>query len=590
MALNIIVFLLIVLITLYLATQGMLSALLALATSIFASILAMGLLEPLKGIIGSWRPDYARGITFLVLYLAVFSVTRVGADMAVPKSIKLPKLVNRVAGGVLGFFTGLVIVGTLLLGFEMLPISRDFMGFDRFPGASGMQAVDSDGRPVYGEVARPVNVWFAPDYFVQAIWNGASGRSLGGSTPWASVHPDMPVECYGYRNQIDGSLRAVPQDLVKVTTVWISDPSQIQAPWISDKKLRDANSAEYPLVADKKLVMVRTEVGRGAQAPDISSDEDGYLRVTTTQVRLVTSKNRQYYPFGYLETGQQFVPLALNNGFIVDDYTRNGNTVEDWLFQVPEGETPTLIEMKQLGRVPLAGILKAAPTNPLARNEYPAHAYFKDLCTFSATFDPGSGDVVLKEGRLYILRPDATVSDVPRTALSDADRHNLECLSNMENPANGWLPKGKPGVPGKTPFQTAHSFGYNILADSGDAGVAWGSVVPMLLLGQTQPDGEANLRTLPTYFDNDIVSIWRNTRKGSLITGFAKADEAGKAEVRKISPGRHVVVVTMLTNRGFYVWVQDKDFAKGANSSLKAGAKGTASEPTAFQIDLDVTP
>ena len=144
MALNVIVFLLLVLITLYLATQGMLSALLALATSIFASILAMALVEPLKGFIGGWRPDDARGITLLLLYVVAFSVTRVGADMAVPKNIKLPKLVNRVAGGVAGFFTSLVVVGTLLLGFEMLPVSRVLLGFDRFPGDNGMQAIDSD--------------------------------------------------------------------------------------------------------------------------------------------------------------------------------------------------------------------------------------------------------------------------------------------------------------------------------------------------------------------------------------------------------------------------------------------------------------
>jgi hypothetical protein len=578
MVLNVIVFLLIVLITLYLATQGMLSSLLALATSIFASLLAMALMEPLKGIIGSWRPEYARGMTFLLLYLLVFGATRFAADMAVPKNIKLPNLVNRVVGGVLGFFTSLVVVGTLLLGFEMLPVSRVLLGFDRFPGDNGMQAVDSDGKPIYGEVARPANIWFAPDYFVLAIWNGASGRSLGGAKAWDSVHPDLPVECYGYRNQIDGSLRVVPRDLF-----------QVPEAWVSSEKRKDV---DYP-TAGKKLVMVRTEVKKGAQAPDISSDDDGNLRVSASQVRLVTSKDRQYYPIGYLETGQQFVPLALNNGFIVDDYVRGDKTVEDWIFQVPEDETPALIEMKELGRESLAGILKKDPTRPLARSEYPAHAYFKDLCTYNVTFNPRfkSGlEEVLKEGRVYILKPDATVADVPRPDLTAADAHIEECRTNIDNGANGWLPQGKPGVPNKAMFQSSHSFGVNILADREDAGVAWSSVVQMLLLGKAQPDGEANLRNIPNYFNNDIVNIWKNTRKGSLITGFAAADEAGKAEVRKISPGRHIVVVTMLTDRSFFVWVLDEELAKGSNKSFKAGAPSDATSAPTFQIDLDAKP
>src|SRR6185369_11751111 len=100
MIFNVIVLVLIVLITLYLSTQGMLSSLLALATAMFSSILAMGLMEPLQGIIaGAWRGDYARGVTFLILFLVLFSVTRVVADLVVPKNIKVQLWVNRIVGG-----------------------------------------------------------------------------------------------------------------------------------------------------------------------------------------------------------------------------------------------------------------------------------------------------------------------------------------------------------------------------------------------------------------------------------------------------------------------------------------------------------
>ena len=178
-------------------------ALLALATATFSSILAMALMEPLQGLIGSFRPNYTRGCTFLLVFLLAFSVTRIIADMVVVKNIKLSTLINRIVGGVIGFFTSLVVVGTLVLGLEMLPLPNDLMGFKRFPDDS-MQGVDSEGKPIIGEVARGDSVWLSPDRFVLAIYNGASGRSLGGNRAWASAHPDLSVESYGYRNIVPG--------------------------------------------------------------------------------------------------------------------------------------------------------------------------------------------------------------------------------------------------------------------------------------------------------------------------------------------------------------------------------------------------
>ena len=134
--------------------------------------------------------------------------------MAVPKNIKLSLLINRRPGGMHRVLHRPGGGGQRCSsGLEMLPIPRAPLGFDRFPADNDMQAVDADGKPVPGELAKPVNVWFAPDRFVLAIWNGASGRSLGGAAAWASVHPDLSVESYGYRNQVDGPMRCVPADL-----------------------------------------------------------------------------------------------------------------------------------------------------------------------------------------------------------------------------------------------------------------------------------------------------------------------------------------------------------------------------------------
>src|SRR5690242_1543075 len=110
MIFNLLVFAVIMMLTLYLATQGMVSAFLALVTAIFSSLLAMALTEPLESAtIGKLSVEYQRGVTFLALFLLAFAITRIVADILVPKNIKVSVLINRIVGGLLGFFAALVV-------------------------------------------------------------------------------------------------------------------------------------------------------------------------------------------------------------------------------------------------------------------------------------------------------------------------------------------------------------------------------------------------------------------------------------------------------------------------------------------------
>jgi len=323
----------------------------------------------------------------------------------------------------------------------------------------------------------------------------------------------------------------------------------------------------------------------------VSSDNDGNLRVTAPQIRLVTSKEKQYYPIGILEGGRQLVTLPLNAGFVVDDYVKGEKTVEDWVFQVPEDETPTLVEMKQLGRKELGDILKKDPSKPLAQNAYPAHPWLGELSGVVVTFVPRV-NTALKAARVYVLKPEGIRADLPTGELRSAHEHNLDCLKMIEDGSGGWSREGKPGVPGWGTFSMAVNVGRNLLNDRDDAMVGWGSLVPMMLTGQAAADPDLNLRTLPGFFDNKIVPIWKETKKGNLIVGYGEADPSvGKVEIDKVSSGRHVIVVTMLTDRGFFVWATEKDLPKkdkDKDNRLKFTAGiPTGTEAPVFQIDLD---
>ncbi len=232
--------------------SGALSSILALIAAVFGSILAGALFESLQGVIAGYRPDYARGFTFLILFLAAFAVCRFGADFAVPRNIKLPKLINKAIGGVFGLFTGLVIVGSILIGIQMLPFGTAILGFDRFGGDSGMQG---DGQ---GAVATGSNIWLSPDRFTLGFWNLALGRSLGGDHSFASVHPDLLAESYGYRNTVfAGVTPTLPPDLMKLDSTWVSTDAGV----LTAFKITDPGKA---------AAVVRAEITSNAEAPKIS--------------------------------------------------------------------------------------------------------------------------------------------------------------------------------------------------------------------------------------------------------------------------------------------------------------------------------
>src|SRR5271170_2772845 len=421
MILNGVSLLLILLMAAYLGNQGVLSALLTLITATFASILAAAYFEPLQGLLAGWRPDYARGITFLLLFFLAFSGCRIAADMLILKNLKLPRLIDRAIGGVVGLFAGLVIVGSTLIGIQMLPLGTNLLGYDRFGGENGMQVYDDEGNgknAVWNGLAAGSNIWLMPDNFTVGIWNLALGKALGGNQTFTSVHPNFLVESYGYRQTVQPGVAAtLPPDLFSVQTAWVSsDPT-----YLSMFKITDT---------DKALVMVRTEVKQGGDPPKVSAnmgttgnDAKPYFFVTPTEVRLVTDKLRQYYPIGYLEKGSRFIVTPYDTGQLADDFPKdNDKVVEDWLFEINSDEKPQFIEVKQLARVPLAGLIKDKPFGPTASSEYAPRTSRADQSTVVVHVTDTEG-AKLDGIKVYILQPMITWRDAKSLVVSAYDEN-----------------------------------------------------------------------------------------------------------------------------------------------------------------------
>jgi hypothetical protein len=579
MIFNVLIFLVIVLTTMYLATQGMVSAMIALATAIFASVLAMALTEPLQGIIGGFRPDYARGVTFLLLFLFAFSATRIAADVMIKKNIKLNLWINRGMGAAFGFFTALVVAGTIVLGIEMMPVPRKLLGFDRFPAPTVMASIDADGKPIPGEAtSRRSGIWFSPDGFVLSLWSAASGRSLGGAEgrSWNDLHPDFRAESYGDRYPVfAGSGRSLARDLVEVKEIWSpADP-------------KDLPGGVRP-PAGKRVVVVRAEIKKGEKPPHSSSDVDNYFRVAVAQVRLITDKNHQAFPMGDLFQGRTFEPLALDNGFVVDDYSSSNTAVQEWVFAIPEGESPRTFVIKGAQVDGLAGRVKDKPAAPLRVAEYPARGYYKDLCTFTVTFDPVGAEVLA--GRVYVLKPDAKIKDIIGAMRGARDR--LQSIYDDMSNGTGGYSGAKPGIPAVSTINMWLKRARDMTTDPEDNNVTWAMAVPTFLSSQTTPDPRGNVDALPRYMRDEMEKLWNSVSTGSIISGIADADNSDggvwKATVRRITPGQHPVVVMLQTKTGFYVWTPDLNFADPAKKDVTflATADPAAGTGTGFHLDL----
>jgi hypothetical protein len=534
MLLNFLSLALIILLAAYLANQGVLSSMIAFISAVFGSILAGALFESLQFLIAGYKPEYARGFTFLILFLVAFALCRFGADFAVPKNIKLPKMINRVLGGVFGLLGSLVIVGSILIGVQMLPLGTSIFGYDRFGGETGMQG---DGA---GVVATGSNIWLAPDRLTLAFWNASMGKSMGGDHSFGSVHPDLLTESYGYRNTVQsGVTQTLPPDLLKVDASCVtSDVADLKALNITEP--------------GKVAAIVRAQITSSTEAPKVSMDaaaSGAFFFVTPSEVRLVTNQGHQYYPIGYLDKGKQFVPTPLDSGQLAEDVNEGKNTLaEDWVFEINNDETPQFLEVKELARAPLSGIQsKRFPA--LLSTAYPPHAYRQQQGSLHIAAS-GFGADRIEWFKVYVINKTTTIK-VAKGLYHPVYSNTVDALQQINNSSGVWFTmQGKPGVPSVSDLSQAHG-GLQIFENQDDQqGLSWDQLIPDLFVAKSTTDGPRNLIDLPKYFQETIVPYFTP----SILLKEGDVDSSGSLDLTDLPKGDLDVIAAAKTDKGFYVW------------------------------------
>ncbi|MCY2928690.1 MAG: hypothetical protein NTV86_04195 [Planctomycetota bacterium] len=283
----------------YQAVHGVYSALIMAVLTILSALTALALYEPFcQGFLYQQLGAHAEGVALISPFLLILLGTRELADRFLRGNLVLGVWPDRIGGGALGLLAGIVIVGIVSVGLQLLPFGRSAAGY----------------TPCDESLRRTAGLWmFYPDDFVLSMAKRLSRGALGQDRPFEAVHYDLVQEAYCTRNRLitgvrdsdkkdvptlagtlngaDGDFRvktmhALSNADVSNSPLYEKALTRIQAAGLKDPTLPDGT--------DTTLVSVRVGVRDGA------SDKDGLWRLPATHFRLVDPEGKPHYPVGYL--------------------------------------------------------------------------------------------------------------------------------------------------------------------------------------------------------------------------------------------------------------------------------------------------
>jgi len=350
--------------------QGVFSALIMCVLSILCAALAFGTYE---GIFYSFllerQPEYGQAIALMAVFILSLLILRVVFDMVFSGNMLLPVWVERGFGGAFGLVTGLVIVGMLQIGFQLLPFDATLLGFNRFEpvraGTSKTIPPEELAKTPEDQIEwKRQNLWFNPDGFVVKLVSTLSEGALSGSNSFEQIHPDFLAELQWRRSGVQRESRhVVPADSLRVRRAWLLPKGRLYhkrpGPRPGEPGIVEAINAPK---LDHQWLVVSATIGYEAR------DEDDYQRFTPMQVRIVgreRGKLRQYFlrgeghPAGAEASSEAVQHWARRptEAILVKAETK-GNPF-DLVFEVPANFEPWFVEFKSTARAEVPAVKPA---------------------------------------------------------------------------------------------------------------------------------------------------------------------------------------------------------------------------------------
>jgi hypothetical protein len=395
-------------------TQGLFSATISAILAIISAAVALSLHETIvEGLLAGTAANIAHGSLLMLLFAICYVVLRSIFDKCIPGQIRVPFLVDKIGGGVMGIVAGAYAMGIVTIAAQELPFGPSMMGYSRYELAADRtvtvkqpnhgQSVnymiyneitsDEPGKFEVGDQVAPTNVHtlYVDDLVINTVKYLSNGGSLAGGQSFASIHPDFLQELFGQRIGIEPGAKRVAIDNssknlndVKVDGLY-SLPSVPQADSEMDgfrKGFATKATGIRTPPPDSVLLVVRTEFSRTA------ADTDSLLRLSPGSVRIVAPADADathytdYYPIGTLQDAQTLYLNKLDDPLFID-FKAGDNQAADFVFVVKKegfldaskkvaSGSGAFLEVKRLARIDLAGRavksdLTASPTVAVLR-------------------------------------------------------------------------------------------------------------------------------------------------------------------------------------------------------------------------------
>ncbi|MEP0842032.1 MAG: CvpA family protein [Phycisphaerae bacterium] len=353
----------------YEGLQGLFTALINCILAVLAVALAFGLYEDLYyAFLKEYQPFHGRAIALMAIFILSLLILRTVFDLLIKGNLQFPLYMDRIGGGLFGFITGLLIVGTLSVGFEMLPFGDTVLGFGRFrlrdrDSKEAVPAADVPGKdPSKLEYVRNEQ-WLRQEAFTVALVSHLSGNALAGRNRFGEVYPDFLASTYRARARMGDEAWLTPEKDFKldVEGYWDVKPSE----FFARQRLEDDNKKV-------KLVPSKLQPAGGMKRIAVRVRGNGRIEFTREQFRLVVrdakaGRTTEHLPVGINDdkAGNRLVEIYDGELFNRDLAGGKAKSLMDLVFEVPESasfDEGTFLEYKQNERVPLT------PAKALVKN------------------------------------------------------------------------------------------------------------------------------------------------------------------------------------------------------------------------------
>ena len=265
---------------------SVMSAFSTLMSGVIASVLALNYFEILADLFISngYAVQWAHCGSFILLFILSFAIVRTLADLLVGANVDFGVLVKNTLNVVLGFLTGLILAGHILIAVGMSPLGQNW-AYHRFPPDQSV-SLQNPSKPILN-----------PDGFVTGLFSRLSRGSLRSDKSFAVLGAD-----FVNRNHLN---RLALKDSVLIVC-------SKKALTVPPKEKKPVRLMELPEVG--QVTVVRAQI----TAKDISKggarNEMGNITFCLSQVRMITKptekagnlagKGEVLLPIGLLENGK----------------------------------------------------------------------------------------------------------------------------------------------------------------------------------------------------------------------------------------------------------------------------------------------